>query len=483
MSHMSSCFLSFTYRFRMVIASMCWLFSISGSQAQNIAVDDSLAIAVMHRSQLPKGKGNQEVFHNNKRYTIQLSKEGSSVRVAHQLIDANGKAYILYLTKKPVLQFYIDQPIVNEPKRMARLIYTDKDTLIKTYTGIELRGSSSLVFPKKTYDINLHTAADGLTNKDLKFAKMRNDDDWILDALHNEPLRMRSHLSYQLWKEIHTPYYLDKEPKAEAGVETRYCEVFINDQYKGVYLLSEQVDRKLLKLKKEKGDMIRGELFQGARYLGANTFDSIPQKKNYLLSWGGYDIKYPVPTNTPWDHLYDFTDFVLHSDGTAFAKAISTRFQLENFIDYFLFINALRAPDNLGKNIYTARYNEGEPYFYVPWDLDGTFGTIFNGRRIPTTNDFLTNGLLRRLIAINPDNFIKRFQNRWLELRQGVFETASLQKRQANLYAELKEGLFYEREQKRWNDFVYDPEGLEYMNDWTAKRLLFLDGYIEKLGE
>ncbi len=476
-------FLFCAYPFRFLMMAMLCLCSISGNQAQNIAVDDSLAIAVMHRSQLPKGKGNLEVLHNNKRYTIQFSKEGPSARVSHQLIGANGKAYTLYLTKKPVLQFYIDQPIVNEPKRMASLIYTDKDTLIKTCAGIELRGSSSLVFPKKTYDINLHTDADGLTNKDLKFTKMRKDDDWILDALHNEPLRMRSHLSYQLWKEIHTPYYLDKEPKAEAGVETRYCEVFINDQYKGVYLLSEQVDRKLLKLKKEKGNTTRGELFQGSRYLGACTFDSIPQKKNYLLSWGGYDIKYPVPTNTPWDNLYDFTDFVLHSDDTAFAKAISTRFQLENFIDYFLFINALRAPDNLGKNIYTARYNEGEPYFYVPWDLDGTFGTIFSGRRIPTTNDFLTNGLLRRLIAVNPDNFIERFQNRWLELRQGVFETESLQKRQADLYTELNEGLFYEREQKRWNDFISDPEGLDYMKDWTAKRLLFLDAYIEKLGE
>lgn len=483
MSYLITRFLSCTYYFQVGIAGMFWVFCIPLSQAQTIAVDDSLAIAVMHRSQLSKGKGNQEVLHNNKRYTIQLSKEGASVAVAHQLMDASGKIYILYLTKKPVLQFYIDEPIVNEPKRMSRLIYTDKDTLINTYAGIELRGSSSLVFPKKTYDINLHTAVDGRTNQNLKFAKMRNDDDWILDAVHNEPLRMRSHLSYQLWKEIHRPYYLDKEPKAEAGVETRYCEVFINDQYKGVYLLSEQVDRKLLKLVKEKDDTTRGELFQGARYLGACTFDSLPEKKNYLLSWGGYDIKYPVPNNTPWDHLYAFTDFVLHSDDTAFAKAISTRFQLENFIDYFLFINALRAPDNLGKNIYTARYNEGEPYFYVPWDLDGTFGTIFNGRRIPTTNDFLTNGLLRRLIAVNPDNFIERFQSRWLELRQGVFETTSLQQRQANLYTELKEGLFYEREQKRWNDFISDPEGLTYMNDWTAKRLLFLDGYIGKLVE
>ena len=468
---------------------VCGLFSITTSSAQtdvhilqSLAIDDSLSMAVIHTSMVKDIRGSVEVSYKNVPYTLELSKGEASTGTTYRLINSKGKVYTVYITKHSLLQFYIDEPIVNEPKRMATFICTDKDTLIETHVGIELRGSSSLVFPKKTYDINAYTSSDGASNQDLKMHDMRTDDDWILDAIHNEPLRLRSHLSYQLWKEIHTPYYIKKEPKAKAGVETRFCEVFINDRYKGVYLLSEQVDRKLLKLKKQKGDTTRGELFQGARYLGASSFDSIPQKRNYMLSWGGYDIKYPVPTDTPWDNLYDFTDFVLNSDDTAFAKEISSRFDMANVIDYFLFVNALRAPDNLGKNIYVARYKEGEPYFYVPWDLDGTFGTIFSGRRISTTDDFLTNGLLRRLMTVNPDNFIQRFQERWIELRKGVFEISSLQQRQSDLYTLLKDDLLYEREQKRWSDFVYDAEGLAYMNDWTEKRLLFLDGFIGQMG-
>ncbi|WP_299682801.1 CotH kinase family protein [uncultured Dokdonia sp.] len=463
------------------------LFFIRISNAQteipSIAIDDSLSIAVVHANVLEDLQGSVDIIYKNSPYMIELSKGETSTSDTYRLIDSIGKSYVLYVVKHPLFQFYIDKPIINEPKRMATLTYTDKDTILQTYAGIELRGSSSLIFPKKTYDINLHTSADGTSNQDLQIDTMRNDDDWILDAIHNEPLRMRSHLSYQLWKEIHTPYYLKREPTVEAGVATRYCEVFINDRYKGVYLVSEQVDRKLLQLKKRKGDTTRGELFQGARYLGASSFETLPQKKNYLLSWGGYDIKYPVPTNTPWDNLYDFTDFVLHSDDTAFAKEISERFQIENVIDYFLFINALRAPDNMGKNIYVARYKEDEPYFYVPWDLDGTFGTIFNGKRIPTTDDFLTNGLLRRLIEVNPDNFIQRFQNRWIALRKDVFKTTALQQRQTDVYTSLKNNLLYEREQQRWPEVIYDQEGLEYMHAWTEKRLLFLDEFIGRMGE
>jgi hypothetical protein len=85
-------------------------------------------------------------------------------------------------------------------------------------------------------------------------------------------------------------------------------------------------------------------------------------------------------------------------------------------------------------------------------------------------------------MTVNPDNFIQRFQERWIELRKGVFEISSLQQRQSDLYTLLKDDLLYEREQKRWSDFVYDAEGLAYMNDWTEKRLLFLDGFIGSMG-
>jgi hypothetical protein len=292
---------------------------------------------------------------------------------------------------------------------------------------------------------------------------------------------MRSFISLNLWNDIYTPHYLDKEPKAKAGATAAYSEVFINGRYKGLFLLQEQVDRKLVKIKKNKRDTVRGEIFQGARYLGASSFDSIPPAKNFLASWGGYDIKYPSPSNAPWDNVYPFTDFVVNSDDDAFAKAISKQFVLDNAIDYFLYINALRAPDNLGKNLYLIRYDAGAPYFYAPWDLDGTLGTIYSGKRINTTNDFLSNGLLRRLIATDADDFITRFQARWLTLRQGVLSEEQLLKKQMDTYKLLKEQKVYEREALVWDTFIYEEEGITYMQEWTKKRLAFLDKYISDL--
>lgn len=440
---------------------------------ERLALDDSLGIAIFQIKNSSLDNGVEFLWKGK---NIQVTGGDST-----HFVMINQKKYKVYNTPLPLLQINAPNGIVNEPKRMSTIQYADSSETLTSFAGIELRGSSSQFFPKKTYDLNFYKDSLGTENRDVRFGTMRKDDDWILDGLYNEPLRLRSHLSLSLWREIHQPTYLDKEPKAVSGVTTQFCEVFVNGRYKGIYLLSEQVDRKLLKLVKEDSTGVRGELFQGSSYDGAVTFDSLPPKKNFMRRWGGHDIEYPYPNNHPWDNLYPFTDVVVNGGETAFAKAVKEQLQLDNIVDYFLFINAVRAPDNLGKNIYLARYDAGAPYFYVPWDLDGTFGTIFSGQRMNKTSDFLTNGLLRRLIAENPENFIERFKERWLELRETSLKTEDLITWQKHQYYLLLKSGAYEREKLAWDTFDYDLSEIAYMENWTQKRLQFLDSYISNL--
>lgn len=457
------------------------LFALYNSAAQEniaperLALDDSLAMAVFHiKDEL--FKDNQGFVWDNKQFLLQ--KQDATYRLTN---TATQQTYTAYNTSLPLVQISAPNGIVNEPKRMSTIQYADSSKTLTSHAGIELRGSSSLFFPKKTYDLNFYKDSLGQQNKDVKFGALRKDDDWILDGLYNEPLRLRSHLSLSLWTKIHNPAYLDREPKAKSGVGTAFCEVFVNGHYKGIYLLSEQVDRKLLKLVKEDSTGVRGELFQGSAYQGAVTFDSIPPKKNYLRRWGGFDIEYPYPNNSPWDNIYPLTETIVNGDNTAFAKAVQQQINLDNTIDYFLFINALRAPDNLGKNIYLARYDRNTPYFYVPWDLDGTFGTIYSGQELNITNDFLDNGLLRRLLTENPDNFIARFKARWMELRNTHLATDALVQWQTEQYEHLVKSGAYQREAHAWKQTDFSNARLEYMTQWTAQRMKFLDGYFEKL--
>ena len=79
---------------------------------------------------------------------------------------------------------------------------------------------------------------------------MRSDKTWLLLAMYNEKLRLNNKISHDLWLKLHKLYYADLEPDANSTIRTRYVEVVLNGQYQGVYLFTEDMDRKQLKLKK-----------------------------------------------------------------------------------------------------------------------------------------------------------------------------------------------------------------------------------------
>ena len=144
---------------------------------------------------------------------------------------------------------------------------------------------------KKTYDLEFWNDEIGADTKNVQFGELRLDDDWILDALYNEPLRLRSYVANKIWLQMHTPNYLSEEPNAKAGANVKYVEMFVNHQYNGIYNLSEQIDPKQLKLVKFNNTM-SGELYKGISW-GATTFTALPNYNNELRQWSGYEFKHP----------------------------------------------------------------------------------------------------------------------------------------------------------------------------------------------
>jgi len=273
----------------------------------------------------------------------------------HYMVTDDGTEYTLYFTTLPIVSIRSDKTIRDEPKDKADFSYVNGNKVIKSIIGIELRGGSSISYPKNTFDLEFWEDEITQASKDVQFGNLREDDDWILDGVYNEPLRIRSYVSHKLWLDIHTPYYIDKEEDAKAGVNVMYVEMFLNGQYNGVYLLSEQIDRKLLQLEKFK-DKPRGELYKG-NSVGVSTFDYLPNYNNASREWDSYSLKYPKEEEwTDWSSLYNFSSFVINAPNYDFQDSIWTKFNYDNYIDYFLYLNLLRMTDNTGKNIYVAKY-------------------------------------------------------------------------------------------------------------------------------
>lgn len=393
--------------------------------------------------------------------------------------EKTSKQYKLYFTKLPLVFIKAPNGILNEPKSLAQFTYSDDKQILTSNIGIEIRGGYSQNYPKKTYDIEFWEDKTGKKTKNVSFGNLRNDDDWILDALYNEPLRIRSYLASKLWLKIHTPKYIDKEPEAKSGANVKYVEVFLDNKYNGIYNLSEQVDKKQLKLKKFKKKM-RGELYKGISWEGATTFKKVPKYNNENRIWSGYEFKYPKKEDiTDWKNLYDFTYFVINSSNEEFKNNIWNKFDIDNYSDYFLFLNLIRATDNTGKNIYLAKYKENEPYFYVPWDLDGCFGTIWDGTNENVTNDILTNGFIKRILRKNPDNISEKNSNKWFKLRKTIFNSDTLSNSILKQYNFLKNNKVYERETIIYPNYPFSQDDLIYMLTWLENRLKYLDKYFK----
>ncbi|NEN22284.1 T9SS type A sorting domain-containing protein [Cryomorpha ignava] len=393
------------------------------------------------------------------------------------IVNNGSVNYNLFFTTLPLIKIQSPGNIPDEPKVPAEFYYADADQILIATIGIERRGGISQSYPKKTYDIEFWEDAETEISIDVQFGNMRNDDDWILDAMYNEPLRIRSKNAHQLWLDIHQPHYLQEKPNAKSGANVQYVELFLNGRYNGIYMLSEQIDRKLLKVEHFDGE-IKGEIYKGVYHGDANNFWDLPDFDNQSRNWEGYEYEYPKAQDTTnWQNLYDFTDFVINSSDSEFED-VWIKFNYDNYLDYFIFLNVLRATDNYGKNIYTARLNSESPYFYLPWDLDGCFGTKWNGTYLTATDSILENGFMSRVIESDVSNYAAEVSTRYFELREGVLHPDSLIGRFSEAYELLKANNIYAREALVFPNYPYDQESFDYIANWTEERIAFLDIYF-----
>ena len=95
--------------------------------------------------------------------------------------------------------------------------------------SIEIRGSSSQMPSKKPYGLTT-LQADDITNNNVSILGMPSENDWILNSLAFDQTGLRDVLSYELSERI-----------GQYAPRRVYCEVVINNDYKGLYVFMEKI--------------------------------------------------------------------------------------------------------------------------------------------------------------------------------------------------------------------------------------------------
>ena len=395
-------------------------------------------------------------------------------------MELNGETYTCYRSEMPLITITTDGPIVNSPAVHGIINVADADgNVITMHAGFKIRGTSSQQYDKKSYRVELWADETGAEMADTTFLGLRSDDDWNLEAMWAQPLRLRDKVANELWMEMYQLPYAESEPDALPGIRMVYADVFINDEYMGVYALTERMDRKQLGLRKYNGNL-RGVLYKG-NGPGAPTFDSLPDYDNTLDTWDNYEWVYPNESDTAinWDHLYSFTNFVMNASDIVFYSQYAAQFDQANAVDYYLFINSIMAMDNMGRNLFLARYKKSSTYMYLPWDLDAIWGLDTDGSETYNTAGLMSNGFFDRLMQdCNDNGFVVLAQARYNDLRNGVLTTEHIMEMVQNQYEALVESGAYEREHEAWPEFTSDESQLDYMRNWLDDRFSYLDGEI-----
>jgi hypothetical protein len=104
---------------------------------------------------------------------------------------------------------------------------------LNNYNGkiaIEIRGSTSQQYPKKSYGFETQTALGANNNVALMGLPIEND--WILNGPYPDKTLLRDALTYELSRNM-----------GHYSSRFRFCELLINNQYLGVYLLFERIKR------------------------------------------------------------------------------------------------------------------------------------------------------------------------------------------------------------------------------------------------
>lgn len=351
---------------------------------------------------------------------------------------------------------------------------------------IRYRGSTSLSYDKKSFAIKLQDEKG--EKLDSALLGMRSDNSWILDAMTIDKARMRNRVSTDLWNDFSRKSYVSElNPETQNGTHGKFVEVYLNNEYWGLYCFTEKIDRKQLKLKKFKGKTPKGMLYKSNGWSSLHSEDeTYYEYNNNSATWHSLEVSYPdVEEGEPidWKPLVDDVYWMTFSDSIEVNSHFKDKFDLPVWEDYFLFVEFLMADDNICKNMYIYCYDiteANQKMSIAPWDLDHSWGRSWTSdtlcAEVETETWFNWVSYLMQYVYTGLD---KTYKERYQELRQTYFTPERFKKYFSDYFTLFRSTGAWEREKARWsgvNGIELDIDAEEqYIYNWIDRRFAFMD--------
>lgn len=403
-----------------------------------------------------------------------------------------------------VLKDNYGSSIKNDEMVAAKIEYFDAKTENNHLTDtpavlekalIRTRGRSSRAHDKKGYYIKFKEE-NLIDNKDISLSGMTKDSDWVLHGPYLDKTLIRNYLSYNLAGEI-----------MEYSPNVRFCEVFLNGEYQGVYVLTEKIgynDEGRINLTETDPDMTSTSYILA---LNTGSKDELHKLETFTYYTGRHgrisklneqlEIIYPSTTLTEVQRSYiedDISKFekALYSFDSADKKLGYPSFiDVKSFVDYFIINEFTMNSDAARLSTYFYKDIRGKMKVAV-WDFNSSFDNYTPSMSEPHTlmmaNKFWHEYLLKDKKFV--DTVVKRYR----QLRKTFLSDEYLLNYVDETIAYL--GPAIDRNYERWgytfleeND-ILEPsernprnyeEAVKQLKDMIVERGAYLDENIETL--
>ena len=241
------------------------------------------------------------------------------------------------------------------------------------------------------------------------FLGMDPDSEWLLLANATDESCIRNHLSWQLWSRWDT--------SGLTHLSTRLVEVFVNDEYMGIYEALQRIDveSELRKLGHSDRDGC-ARIIKPINLSRRMAFDFSKQAEIWM-EIRAMPIWYSENTARDMLHRFVLLDAVPGSPDyltdEEFARLASESFDIPELMNYYLFLQVTSLPyDNVVNNVYVWCLWDGDGYRYrlSPWDMDMAFLKLYTDRE-DGINEWMA--VTRRMLHLNVGHCREALWNLW----------------------------------------------------------------------
>lgn len=346
---------------------------------------------------------------------------------------------------------------------------------LQTRGRIHKRGGASMLNDKVGYKLEFTRTADGRKKVAQDIPGMGTDSQVILLPMNAlDTTMMRDRLSWALYDK------LTQRDEPFSARKTQYCELFLNGEYRGVYLMLEpfSVRQEVAKAGEER--LATDSVYRTA--VISLSHDRACVEDPYSAATG-FELYYQMGGEPDFSPLEDYFALLGEEDDAAFMRRAAQSIDLDNALRYDVLLQLFGLTDNVINNMYTWAMDEQgrRRYRFDFWDLDVSWG-LKRDEIGEMHENWVFFPLVDRLLRADEEGGVRRrYSEIYREVREKAFDTETVEALTTQYAHELNDSGAMTRNADRWETENYAADGYELVA-FAAERIALLDEPVRAMG-